>query len=216
MATLGDSITKGTGYPYGANTSYPEILQNILGHSFDVRNFGLPGSTVAPSSFYNSSEYHKAQSVDADVYIFMFGTNDAKKSNNWKNFENNFCFLINSFSNESMKLIMIPPPSYRDARYGIDQSYVNKHLPVKIEAVSKETKTTLIDVFSLFQVHCPISRGVMGEHTKSMNTVMCDWISFNGGDAIHPNNDGYLAIARMVASSLMRKMHLLTKNKLFS
>ena len=46
VACVGDSITFGAGTKKPATDSYPAQLAGLLGEKFDVKNFGVSGSTL--------------------------------------------------------------------------------------------------------------------------------------------------------------------------
>jgi hypothetical protein len=54
-----------------------------------------------------------------------------------------------------------------------------------------------IDLFSLFQAHCPVLGGTPG-HAPNKTDVPCDWIASGGRDACHPSNEGYGQVAATV------------------
>lgn len=78
IACCGDSITYGFGLPAGAD--YPSLLQEALGPSFEVGNFGLNGSTMQRSAspvWIGQAPARRAMGFMADVVILCLGTNDA-------------------------------------------------------------------------------------------------------------------------------------------
>ena len=54
-----------------------------------------------------------------------------------------------------------------------------------------------IDLFSLWQSHCPVKGGTPGT-PPSKTDVPCDWIGGGGKDACHPSNVGYGKLAEAV------------------
>ena len=46
VACVGDSITFGHGIKDRENDAYPGVLRSLLGEKYDVRNFGVSGSTT--------------------------------------------------------------------------------------------------------------------------------------------------------------------------
>ena len=59
-----------------------------------------------------------------------------------------------------------------------------------------------VDLFSLFETHCPIAAGTPG-HLPSKAVVPCEWIATGGMDACHPDNTGYDQIARAVLARMV-------------
>ena len=75
VACVGDSITKGTEYPFD--------LSMLLGPNFVVGNFGVDGSTVSLNSqntYMNTSAFQNATKFQPNIVIIMLGTNDAHAS----------------------------------------------------------------------------------------------------------------------------------------
>ncbi len=84
VACIGDSITAGVGAANGE--SYPGQLGRMLGGKWEVRNFGVSGSTLLK---HGDLPYQKQQAFQAalqyqpQVVIIMLGINDTKPQN-WK------------------------------------------------------------------------------------------------------------------------------------
>ena len=80
VACVGDSITMGVGTTNPALQSYPAQLQELLGPSWAVTNFGVGGRTmlrkVDPFSF------GRALKSNPDLVVIMLGVNDSK-TNSW-------------------------------------------------------------------------------------------------------------------------------------
>src|SRR5687767_13185756 len=77
VACIGNSITAG---------GYPTLLQEQLGASWEVRNFGVSGSTLLRNGDhpYNKTQtFAAAKAFNPDVVIIKLGTNDSKPQN-WK------------------------------------------------------------------------------------------------------------------------------------
>ena len=51
VACVGDSITYGHGIKDRENDAYPGLLSSLLGEKYDVRNFGVSGSTTMMGFF---------------------------------------------------------------------------------------------------------------------------------------------------------------------
>ena len=91
VACVGNSITYGAFIPNREENSYPAQLQAHLGSGYDVRNFGVSGSTLLHKGDYpyvSTNEYKESQSFCPDIVIIKLGTNDTKPQN-WK-YKNEF------------------------------------------------------------------------------------------------------------------------------
>ena len=95
VACVGNSITYGAFIPNRDKNSYPAQLQAYLGKEYDVRNFGVSGSTLLSKGdhpYINTQEYINSQKFQPDIVLIKLGTNDTKPQN-WKyktEFENDY------------------------------------------------------------------------------------------------------------------------------
>ena len=211
VACVGDSIT--AGYLSSCGLNYPNQLQTLLGPSYRVSNYGEGGTTLmrhADHPYWNTSNFAAAVASDADIVIVALGTNDAKK-NNWDalagQYPADYRTLIDTFRampSRPTVHIVIPPPIYRDGVYGMLQTAVNTDLPRLIPQVAADNQLPPpIDLFALFQAHCPIVYGTPG-HPPNSTDVSCDWIGSGGWDACHPDDFGYLQVATAVQAAIKR------------
>jgi sialate O-acetylesterase len=83
VACIGDSITEGVGASDKARTSYPVVLQELLGNSFEVRNFGRGGCTVLRSAtnewargYALQPQHRAALAFKPDIVVCNLGIND--------------------------------------------------------------------------------------------------------------------------------------------
>ena len=91
VACIGDSVTKGYGIKDSSN-AYPNILQNLLGENYVVRNFGHSGATLlnkGHNPYTKTQAYKDAIAYKPDVIIIALGLNDTDPRN-WPNFHNSF------------------------------------------------------------------------------------------------------------------------------
>lgn len=89
VACVGDSVTYGHGITNWSKNNYPAQLGELLGEGYCVLNFGVSGTTVQESGDkpYTSYDVYKdSLSFDADILVFMIGSNDSKPQN-WKGFK---------------------------------------------------------------------------------------------------------------------------------
>lgn len=124
VACIGDSITEGSDDPIEkAKYSYPGQLNKILGHPWEVKNFGVSGTTILKSGdspYWNEPTFKESFNYNPEVVIIMLGTNDSK-SYNWKGTElytKDFKDMIALYKNlKSVKKIYLglPPPAFGTA-----------------------------------------------------------------------------------------------------
>lgn len=221
VACVGDSIT--AGYLSSCGLNYPNQLQQLLGSAYKVTNYGVGGQTMFKpthlppndhSSYWTRPEYSAVLNSSADVIVLMLGTNDAKVDRWQKSssaFSSDYAAMIASFKrmpSHPEVLIMVPPPLYSDGVYGMNQSVINSIFPgngtSSIRAIASSAGLgEPIDVFDLFQKHCPIVAGTAG-HPPNASDVLCDWVGSGGTDGCHPNDVGYGRVAKAVAAAVRR------------
>lgn len=194
VACIGDSITYGDGVAASIETeAYPAILQGILGEAYEVRNFGLSGSTLIKEgdfAYTESEQYNQAVEYEADLYIIMLGTNDSKP-HNWSAdlYREELEHVIGRFKALASKpkiLLMVPPKYFGIVRVDQDGSRIrNEIILYKIKPILEETaeqeKLDLLDLYEL-----------TGEHP--------DWFD----DGLHPNADGNRAIAEAIYAEMFQ------------
>ena len=179
-----------------------------------VTNYGVGGTTLmraADAPYVNTSAFKLASASDADIVVLMLGTNDAKKQN-WplapKHFLEDYKAMIEVFRAMPSRpeiLIMSPPPLYRDGVYGMLQVAVNTELQRYVPLVARANGLRPpVDLFSLWQSHCPIEAGTPG-HAPSSTDVYCDWVGSGGRDGCHPDNVGYGKLAEVVRDTILEK-----------
>ena len=139
----------------------------------------------------------------------MLGTNDAK-TQNWQphsaEFASDYQAMINVFEAMPSKprvRIMVPPPLYQDGVYGMMQTVINTDLPQLVPRIAADGGLAEpIDLFALFQRHCPVRAGTAG-YPPNATDVPCDWIGSGGVDACHPDNVGYGMVAKAVRDAIV-------------
>ena len=92
VACVGDSMT--AGFPFDSSrgnsssvSGYPYHLQQRLdGYGYDVKNFGVSGTTVVKSSrsyqdamYEGQNKFEEALAFQPDILLVMFGANEVKK-----------------------------------------------------------------------------------------------------------------------------------------
>src|SRR5690606_16742137 len=79
VATIGDSVTEGAGLQDPSSTSYPAVLQRLLGDAYQVENFGHSGATLlrqGHNPYIKTQRFRKARAFQADIAIIHLGLND--------------------------------------------------------------------------------------------------------------------------------------------
>lgn len=198
IACVGDSITWGAYLKNRSRECYPSRLQQLLGNSYLVKNFGVNSATVQISGdkpYRKQNAFERSASFSPDVVFLMLGTNDTK-SENWKD--------IDSFRREYEKLvdfyldlpssprlyILTPPPLFSLEEDGsIRFSMHREYLALEISAlkdIAEERNLPLID----------IHEALTGEE------------QFFTLDGVHPDRNG----AQLIAETVSREFCVLEQN----
>lgn len=188
VACIGDSITWGDGIEDREIYCYPNVLNNLLGQRFEVKNFGVSGATLLKHGnfpYWNTEAFTQAQEYNPDVVIIMLGTNDSKLQN-WKyseEFRTDLISLIVKFRylpSEPQVWLCTPCPVYGDGQWGITPKIVQNQIIPIIRQVADEYETPLIDIFSALN------------HQSELFP-----------DLVHPNAKGAELIARTISGAMI-------------
>lgn len=196
VALVGDSVTYGHSIKNWPKNNYPSLLSDMLGESYCVKSYGVSGSTVQSDGDqpYNITKaYTWSHEFEADILVFMLGSNDSKPEN-WKGadkLKEEYLNMLDTYTkvqNPPEVLICTPPTAYFPE--GVTEGLSNYDVqPLIIEdiadivrEVASENGYTLIDINNL---------------TENRR-------EFFGKDNVHPNNDGAKAIAESVNNYIVK------------
>ena len=179
VACLGDSITRGYGYP--------DKLQSSLGANYSVRNFGFDSTTVllhTDTPYMHQIEFNRSKHFLPDIVIVMLGTNDARTDyfKSIDSFVSDYLTLINELQVLESKpaiFLAIPPPLFENSLYLENQNLLDGVIP-RIEQVASEKGLPVIDVY-----------GVLENHPEYFP------------DGVHPTNEGATIIANEVYEAII-------------
>lgn len=178
VACVGDSITEYSGYP--------TKLQVLLGGNYEVRNFGVSGSTASLDgkiAYMEQQAFLKAMHFEPELVVIMLGTNDANlETTNDTDIEWDYLQLVHAFQGlESNPDIVVveSPPIYSDYS-GYNNTHLVTNVIPTIKTVADELNLTTVDMYS------------------AMN---------NSGyfeDGIHPNDEGSSVIASTIYDAVLQ------------
>lgn len=181
VACIGNSITIGSG---GA-TAWPQQLGQRLGSHYNVRNFGVSGTTLLRHGdfpYWNESAFLQAQDFDPHIIIITLGTNDSKPQNR---------IYLEEFYTDYMEFIKVFRKNGRDP-----QIYVCNPCPVfGAQGASGINGTVLHEQIT------PIVDSVR----TAAGGFLIDWYKAMLNqealfpDGIHPNATGYAMMADTAA-----------------
>jgi len=187
LACVGDSITQGFGAASGM--SWPDQIIKMLGAKWEVKNFGVSGTTLLNSGdnpYQKQGAFKNAKEFNPDVVVIMLGTNDTKPQN-WKNkakFEADYIDMIKQFvalPSKPRVFICYPPYIAGNGNYGITEPNTKEEISM-VNKVAKTMKVGVIDVHGAL---------------KRKDALI--------PDRVHPNTEGATVIAKAVYKVLIGK-----------
>lgn len=207
VACVGDSITQGVGATDQAKTSYPPILQTLLGPDYEVRNFGSGGATLldveSNRSYMKRSVFAESVKFEPDIVLIMLGTNDSNTNNAptyaaLDTFSNAYDTLISKYT-EGRKpapkvfIGVIAWEATKDAeKFGLQynggwyffQSIIQNRMAPMIRSYAWERGYSIVDVNALTLGHS-------------------EWYST---DSVHPGDAGYAQIAKLFYARIQQEL----------
>lgn len=156
VACIGNSVTYGYGLQNREQECYPARLQNLLGDSYTVVNFGHSGATLlkkAHNPYYKTKEFADAISFSPDIAIIHLGLNDTDPRD-WPNyhddFEADYAWLISAFrkANPSVKIYIcrLTPIFSGHPRFKSGTRDWYWQIQNLIPVIAKANTTSLIDL----------------------------------------------------------------------
>ncbi|MCC5937625.1 MAG: hypothetical protein JJU34_10100 [Lunatimonas sp.] len=211
VACVGDSITYGARLDDRDKDSYPARLQALLGDRFLVENFGESSLTLIRKGIPTVwNVLPKIKESNPDIVIISLGTNDTcgfgtcgdRKCWEYKDeFESDYRDLIDELSALPSKpkiYIAAPTPMVLETpeldRERIEGLTVRK--PRLQELIGIIKKITAEKDVHFVDLNEPL------DHRPELFTV---------SDGVHPNKEGYAAIAALVAKQLTAKTKSIKK-----
>lgn len=195
VACVGDSITYGHGASKRDATSYPAVLQKLLGDEWEVHNFGHNARTALDEGvewngqknlgYRKSHNFQKSKDCKPNFVIFMLGSNDSKKVN-WEGkqeqFKHDYAALIDEYlALDPKPLVIIGTSSYvQKDRWQINEAVVGNEIVPWQREFAKERGLPVVEVYN----------------------IMKDNAADSFCDGIHPNDKGYALIAEAMAAKL--------------
>lgn len=196
VACVGDSITYGHGIRNWKENNYPAVLQELLGEKYHVANFGSSGSCVNPNGdqpYSARAVYQESLEYDADILVFMLGTNDSKPKNwtDMEDFMENYIKLLGSYmegENPPKLYIGICSEAYflEENETGIAGFDIQPAIVDEIAKRLEQMPASSVYPCSVIDIH-------------SLTEANPEWFKTDG---IHPNKDGARAIAEVVAETI--------------
>jgi sialate O-acetylesterase len=155
VACIGNSVTYGSTLKDPELTSYPSQLQARLGNNYEVKNFGVPGSTLLRSGhrpYYLSTAFIEALALKPDVAIIDLGLNDTDPRD-WPPFgdvfESDYAWLIDTIrsANPAVRIFIcsLSPIFHDHPRFKSGTREWFWKIQERIAHISKANHTGLVD-----------------------------------------------------------------------
>jgi acyl-CoA thioesterase I len=196
VACVGDSITEGAGVNDPARESYPATLLRTLGIGWDVRNFGVSGTTLlrrGNSPYVHTKAYTAALLFRPEIVVIKLGTNDSKRPrlgspeapDNWgyrDEYVGDYVALTAAFrhANPAVRIFLCTPVPAYPGNWGIDDDTIRDEVVPRVREVAQKTDSQLIDLYTALTGHPSCFP-----------------------DTVHPNADGAALIATEVRRHLL-------------
>ena len=183
IACIGDSNTDG--WPGELDyTSYTNYLQEKLGSSYTVMNFGKFNTTATFSMddpYIDNDVYKKAMESDPDIVTIMLGANDCKDYN-WdthgNDFRKDYSALVDNFlqlSTQPRVILCTPAPISPDNFYKLNSKIMSNEVAPTIREIAAEKNLKLIEIHN--------------------SIAEIDDLSLFDKDKLHLNNKGHKIVA---------------------
>ena len=200
VACVGDSITYGHSVSGWSKNQYPAVLQELLGDSYHVANFGVSGACVNKKGnkpYISRTVYEESIKYDADILVLMLGSNDSKPKNwiDMETFLEQYSELLDTYLKEDnspkVYIGICAKAYYADgntkgkARYNIRPEIVDQIAAALKQEYEKED-VVIVDIHNLTAGHP-------------------EWFEKDG---VHPNKDGAKAIAGEVADAILKTFYI--------
>jgi len=202
IACVGDSITFGARLDNPDSDSYPAQLQKLLGEGYSVENFGVGSLTLLRKGIPTVwNELSKIKASNPDIIVISLGTNDTcgygtcgdRKCWEYKDeFESDYRDLIDELSklpSHPQIFLCAPTPMVLETP-NLDAERIAgltvrkprlQELIATVKRLANEMNVHFIDL------NKPL------DHRPELFTV---------SDGVHPNKEGYAAIAVLVEKQL--------------
>lgn len=187
IACVGDSITEGAGLVWQSKTSYPVILDSILGPKYSVLNLGRSATTLQRKGdfpYWTAKEFYDVFALRPNIIIIKLGTNDTKPENwNAKRFAADYQALVDTFKTiqSHPRIYVCLPVPVCQTKWGINDSTLTAGVIPAVELLAKTNGFKSIDLY----------HGMQNE-------------SANFPDGVHPNEKGAKIMAGIIAREIQK------------
>lgn len=160
VACVGDSITYGSGIADRDHDGYPAQLGRKLGEGWEVRNFGVGGTTALRRGdfpYSREAAYAEALAWQPQVVVIALGTNDTKPQN-WC-YAESFARDLESLADAFLEVdptaevyLCLPVPAF-PGEWGIRDDVVREKVVPQIRELAARRCLPTIDLYSALSSH---------------------------------------------------------------
>ena len=193
VACVGNSITYGAGIANRDANSYPSQLQYFLGDDFEVRNFGVSGTTLLSkgnSPYVKTTAYSQSKDFRPDIVLIKLGTNDSKPFNwKWKDdFVKDYQQLIDSYRQLPSRpriILLTPVRCYLDSPDNINAPVITGGILPLIEQIAYDNQLEIINLNNIFGTANYFHYETMYFFFKNCIISLCNIYSINYWPTFH-------------------------------
>lgn len=158
VACIGNSITHGAFIQNREKNCYPAQLQYYLGDRFEVKNFGVSGTTLlskGDSPYIKTGKYKESLAYQPDIILIKLGTNDTKPQN-WTykdDFIADYQSLIDSYrklDSHPRIILLTPIRCFLPNDAAIKSQYIEKEVRPMVERLAWDNQLEIINLFNIF------------------------------------------------------------------
>jgi len=198
VACLGDSITFGARIKDRQHSSYPGWLNDFLGDTFEVRNFGVGGATLlraADRPYHKTKACKDALAWQPHIAFVILGTNDTcenERRHNWHH--------AKSLANDARQLVASLHESRPDMRVVLcspTPMFANKNGLKPARKADLTTRATRLAACATAMQEVARATSHV-EYLELRNTLRAQDVS----DGVHPTAFGAVRIARRIAEAI--------------
>ena len=162
IAAVGNSITYGAGIADREHQSYPAQLGRALGSGYEVKNFGVSGTTAMRSGnapYAKTAQYQASLAYNPQIVLIKLGTNDANTREGNRDkvaecYKKEYQELIDTYKALPTRpriVLMTPVPCVVTQGLHLDSDPVfQKTIIPAIEELAYENNLEVIDLYHLF------------------------------------------------------------------
>lgn len=163
VACVGNSITYGAFIPNREKNSYPAQLQQYLGENYQVKNFGVSGSTLLSKGDYpyaSTDAYKESLNFNPDIVFIKLGTNDSKPQNRKflsSDYKTDYLELIRSYQKLASKpriVLLTPVRCFLEGDNGISNKVMQEQITPVIKEIAYEQNLEIVNLYNLFGDKC--------------------------------------------------------------